>query len=393
MRFFGSFLVLLLILSSPLAAQSVIGASGLGMRLEPLDAVQRALGGVGVTTRTPTVLPGNPAASLDLLAPTITFTAQPQWGTYVVGSENGDFFATRFPVLGFAYPLSTNGVITLTAGSQFDQNWSVVSRGTVDVHGESVGYTDRFLSDGAVTAIQAGWARRLSTVFAVGATVGVYSGGLKRNFFRVFDGETADSVAVENPIETTTVLGRWNHSGLLASLNLLWDPSPFLQLGATMEWGGTLKVNPVRGFQDLGRAVSVPLQFKVSTTAALSSTLALNAGATYSDWSGLGDASVEDAGAGRVVSYGVGVEWEAINFWAGGLPIRLGFRQSKLPFRFLDERVKENTVSLGFSIVMAQALGLPLAALDVAAEAGSRRSGSYDESLRRLTMTLRVGGN
>jgi hypothetical protein len=64
-----------------------------------------------------------------------------------------------------------------------------------------------------------------------------------------------------------------------------------------------------------------------------------------------------------------------------------------LPFRFLDERVKENTVSLGFSIVMVQALGLPLAALDVAAEAGSRRSGSYDESLRRLTMTLRVGGN
>ncbi|MED5564610.1 MAG: hypothetical protein VYB16_08930, partial [Gemmatimonadota bacterium] len=185
----------------------------------------------------------------------------------------------------------------------------------------------------------------------------------------------------------------WNHSGLLASLNLLWDPSPFLQLGATMEWGGTLKVNPVRGFQDLGRVVSVPLQFKVSTTAALSSTLALNAGATYSDWSGLGDASVEDAGAGRVVSYGAGVEWEARNFWAGGLPIRLGFRQSKLPFRFLDERVKENTVSLGFSIVMAQALGLPLAALDVAAEVGSRRSGTYDESLRRLTMTLRVGGN
>ncbi|MEC9241773.1 MAG: hypothetical protein VYA48_03875, partial [Gemmatimonadota bacterium] len=102
MRCFGSFLVLLLIMSSPLAAQSVIGASGLGMRLEPLDAVQRALGGVGVTTRTPTVLPGNPAASLDLLAPTLTFTAQPQWGTYVVGSEKGDFFATRFPVLGFA---------------------------------------------------------------------------------------------------------------------------------------------------------------------------------------------------------------------------------------------------------------------------------------------------
>ena len=392
MRYFG-LLVLPLILPSALAGQSVIGASGLGMRLEPLDAVQRALGGVGVTTRTPTVLPGNPAASLDLLAPTITFTAQPQWGTYVVGSERGDFFATRFPILGFAYPLSTNGVITLTAGSQFDQNWSVVSRGTVDVDGKSVGHTDRFLSDGGVTAIQLGWARRLSRVFAVGATVGVYRGGLKRTFFREFDEETTDSVALENPIETSLVVGRWNHSGPLASVNLFWDPSPFLQVGVIVEWGGTLKVNPARGFEDAGREVSVPLQYKVSATASLNPTLALNAGATYSNWSGLGDASVDDAGAGKVVSYGVGVEWEALNFWAGGLPIRLGFRQSKLPFRFLDERVKENTVSLGFSIVMVQALGLPLAAFDVAAEAGSRKSADYDESLRRLTMTLRVGGN
>ena len=286
MRYSRSLLAIALIFPSSLAGQSVLGSSGLGMRLEALDATQRALGGVGVTTRTAIVIPGNPVASLDILAPTIAFTAQPHWGKYTVGADKGNFRGTRFPVLAFAYPLGTASVFTLTAGSQFDQNWSVVSRGTVDVHGESVGYTDRFLSDGAVTAIQAGWARRLSTVFAVGATVGVYSGGLKRNFFRVFDGETADSVAVENPIETTTVLGRWNHSGLLASLNLLWDPSPFLQLGATMEWGGTLKVNPVRGFQDLGRAVSVPLQFKVSTTASLSSTLALNAGATYSDWSG-----------------------------------------------------------------------------------------------------------
>ena len=158
MRYFRSFLAFVLILPSALAGQSVIGASGLGMRLEPLDAVQRALGGVGVTTRTPTVLPGNPLVSLDILAPTITFTVQPHWGKYKVGSEKGNFFGTRFPVLGFAYPLGTNAVVTLTAGSQFDQNWSVVTRDSVGVGGERVGFSDRFLSDGAVTAIQVGWA-------------------------------------------------------------------------------------------------------------------------------------------------------------------------------------------------------------------------------------------
>ena len=150
MRYLGSLFALALILPSALAGQSLLGSSGLGMRLEPLDAVQRALGGIGVTARAPTVLPGNPAAALDLLAPTITFTVQPQWGRYEVGAEQGTFYSTRFPVLGFAYPLGTDAVLTLTAGSQFDQNWAVESRNSVDVGGESIGLTDSFVSDGLV---------------------------------------------------------------------------------------------------------------------------------------------------------------------------------------------------------------------------------------------------
>lgn len=391
MRYFRSFLALVLILPSALAGQSVIGASGLGMRLEPLDAVQRALGGVGVTTHTPTVLPGNPLVSLDILAPTITFTVQPHWGKYKVGSEKGNFFGTRFPVLGFAYPLGTNAVFTLTAGSQFDQNWSIVSRDSVNVGGESVGFSDTFLSDGAVTALQVGWARRWSTTFALGATVGVYRGGLTRTFLRAFDQQTTDSVAVENPIDEFGVTGRWNHSGLLGTVNLAWDPVSAIQLGATVAWGGTLKVNPLPG-TSVSREVSVPLEFKVSTTALLSPTLALNLGATYSDWSDVGGFDGDDAAAGRVMSYGAGVEWDGLNFWAGGLPLRLGYRQSDLPFRFLGKKVKERTISFGFSLVMAQALGFPLGSLDVAFETGNRNSGDYTESLRRLTMSLRVGG-
>ena len=391
MRRVPSFFLLVLVLPSALAGQSVLGASGLGARLEPLDAIERGLGGMGVTTRTATVLPGNPVASLDLLAPTVTFTAQPHWGNFAVGSESGDFFATRFPVLGFAYPLGTDAVVTLTAGSQFDQNWSAESRDSIDIGGGSVGLTDTFLSDGAVTAIQAGWARRWSGTFALGATLGVYRGGLTRTFRREFDQQTVDSVAVENPIDEFGVTGRWNHSGPLASLNLAWDPGSAIQVGATVAWGGTLKVNPLPG-TSVSREVSVPLEFKVSTTALLNPTLALNLGATYSNWSGLGGFDGDDPGAGRVMSYGAGVEWEGLNFWAGGLPLRLGFRQSDLPFRLLGRKVKERTISFGFSLVMAQALDFPLGSLDVAFETGNRNSGDYTESLRRLTVTLRVGG-
>ena len=381
-----------LVLPSPLACQSILGSSGLGLRLEPLDAVQRALGGVGVTSRTPTVLPGNAVAALDFLAPTITFTVQPHWGTYEVGSDRGDFSATRFPVLGFAYPLGTDAVITLTAGSRFDQNWSVETRDSLTIRGESVGLTDTFLSDGAVAAVQAGWARRWSTTFALGATVGVYRGGLTRSFNRTFDDLTVDSLTVESPIQGFLDGGRWNHSGPLASLNLAWDPSPILQLGATVAWSGKIKINPAKGETVSGREVSAPLEFKVSVAALISPTLAVNAGAATSNWTDLGEPSLDAVSSGRVISYGAGVEWEATNFWAGGLPLRAGFRRSDMPFRFLDKKVRESTVSFGFSVVMAQALGLPLAALDLALELGSRDSGNFSERFRRLTVSARVGG-
>ena len=392
MRPIRSFFLLVLILPSALAGQSVLGASGLGARLEPLDAIERALGGMGVTTRTATVLPGNPVASLDLLAPTVTFTAQPHWGNFEVGSESGDFFATRFPVLGFAYPLGTDAVVTLTAGSQFDQNWSVESRDSIDIGGGSVGLTDTFLSDGAVSVVQAGWARRWSDSFAFGATIGVYRGGLQRSFVREFDEMMADSVALENPIESFGSNGRWNHGGPLATLNMAWDPSAALQVGATLAWGGTLKVNPAEGATSVGREVSVPLELKVSTSAVLTSSLTVNAGGSYSNWTDVVDSGVQDVGAGKVMSYGAGMEWETLSFWAGSLPLRLGFRRSVLPFRFLGRKVRENTISFGFSIVMSQEADFTLGTMDVAFETGNRKSGTYEESLRRLTVTLRVGG-
>lgn len=392
MRYFRSLWALALILPSPLAGQSLLGSSGLGMRLEPLDAVQRALGGIGVTTREATVLPGNAVAALDFLAPTVTFTIQPHWGRYEVDSDQGDFYATRFPVLGFAYPLGTNAVLTMTAGSQFDQNWSIESRNAIDVGGETVGLTDTFLSDGAVTAVQAGWARRWSPSLAFGATVGVYRGGLKRTFTRTFDQQSADSVALDNQIARYIDGGRWAHSGPLASLNVSWDPSPLLQVGVTVAWGGTVKIRPAEGAEGLERDVSVPLELKVSAIAVLNSTFALNAGFSSANWTDLGVPSLDDVAGGRVTSYGAGLEWGGMSFWAGGFPLRLGFRQSDLPFRFLGEKVRERAISFGLTVVLAAASELPLAAVDVAFESGSRNAGAFQETFQRLTVTTRVGG-
>jgi hypothetical protein len=63
-----------------------------------------------------------------------------------------------------------------------------------------------------------------------------------------------------------------------------------------------------------------------------------------------------------------------------------------LPFAFRGHSAVENTISGGFSIVMAQALGIPLATFDAAIEVGSRTAGELNEKFRRFTLTFRVGG-
>ena len=123
--------------------QSLLGSTGLGMRLEPIDATQRALGGVAIAGRTPTIIPGDPTASLDLLASTASVTLQPMWGSYKIGSNQGEFSGTRFPVVGIAFPLGTTGVATLTLNSFFDQNSSASVKDTLQLMGNDIPITDK----------------------------------------------------------------------------------------------------------------------------------------------------------------------------------------------------------------------------------------------------------
>jgi len=373
------------------ASQSILGTAGLGVPVESLDAVQRALGGIGLGSGLASVLPGDPTASLDLLAPTVTFTAQPTWGSYTLESDEGNFRGTRFPILGVAYPLGIRSVLTVTSGSVFDQRWGAVTEGTVDVSGDSVPITDTFNSDGGVSALRVGYARRLSTTFAAGASLGLHTGHVSRSFNRTFSREL-DSLDVVNQITPFGDAGRWTYSGLLASVTASWDPTEVVQLGMSLAWSGTIEGEPVGITRGDGINVSPPLEIRVAATTILSPSLSVTAGFSTANWADLDDPAFEELTVGRVTSYGAGLQWIVGDVWAGELPIRFGFRHTGLPFLFKGESPVENTLSGGFSLVMAQALGIPLAAFDAAVEVGSRTGGELEESFTRLTFTVRVGG-
>ncbi len=371
--------------------QSILSTGGLGVRSEPLDAVQRALGGVGLAAGTASVLPGDPTASLDLLAPTVTFTAQPVWGDYTIGSEEGDFQGTRFPILGFAYPLGIRSVLTVSTGSVFDQRWGAVTDGTIEVAGDSVPFKDTFSSDGGVSTVRVGYARRLSATLAVGGSLGLYRGHVDRSFVRSFAREL-DSLDIVNRISPFAQAGRWTYSGPVASVSASWDPTEVVQLGASLGWSGHITGEPVGITVGGPIKVTPPLEIRLAATTILSPSLSFTAGFATANWSDLGEPVFDELAVGRVTSYGAGLQWRVRDFWAGALPVRVGYRHSPLPFLFRGEPAVEKTFSGGFSVVMAQALGIPLATVDAAVEFGSRTSGELDETFRRLTFTIRVGG-
>ena len=361
--------VLLLLVPGTARGQSLLGSAGLGLPTEAQDTRARALGGITLGTSTPGVIPGEPTAALDLLFPTVVFTMQPSWGEFTLDGDTGDYQGTRFPLVGVAYPVGVRGVITATLASTFDQRWKVTREGTAEIGGEVIPTTDEFESEGGVSRFEVGYGRRVSADLAVGMSVGLHRGQVTRTFVRQFD-----TAAVNNPIAAFINGGRWNYFGPTVSVDARWDPVDVLRLGARVQWGGTLEAEPGDDTEGARRELDLPLEFGAGATLLLSPTLTVNAGVETANWAELGDADFNATANGRTTSFGGGLEWSGLGFWAGALPLRLGYRRAELPFSLDGAGATETTVGGGLGVVMSQAQGLPLVTLDFSWEYGDRES-------------------
>jgi len=177
------------------------------------------------------------------------------------------------------------------------------------------------------------------------------------------------------------------------SVDARWDPADVVRLGARAQWGGTLEAEPGDDTEGARRDVSLPIELGVGATLILSPTLIFNAGVETANWSGLGDAEFDATANGRTNSAGAGLEWSGLNFWAGALPLRLGYRRTELPFSLDGTGATETLLGGGMGVIMSQAQGLPLVTLDFSWEFGDRTSAAIDESFRRFSLTFRVSGN
>jgi len=369
-------------------AQSLTGTTGLGFPLEPIDARARGMGSLGVGLFGPSLLPGDPAVAQALTVPMVTATYQPSWASGSLGSEAVDHRTSRFPLLGIAYPVGgTGGMATLTFSGFMDQNWEVTDSRTLDLAGATVPATDSYRSEGGISALRLGWAQRVRPGLSVAATLGSYIGGVTRVFTRSFD-----STAVGADVQSYRNGGEWQFTGPTASAGVSWDATDLVRVAGSVTWSGELHADATPETEAPDQDFELPLEYRLGASGELSSRLSVNLGLSYADWSATNDDLGDGAASGGTWSYGGGVEWDGPNWTGRDFPLRIGYRQSELPFRFLGSEVSESVWALGVGLQLLQLEELPLARFDLAYERGDRDGGPLSESFDRLTLTLRVAG-
>jgi hypothetical protein len=375
----------LLIAGAPLSGQSIFGSSGIGLPMEALDGRARALGSFGIGLQGPTILPSDPAAAARVLLPTGVIVAQPSWIdlTEDSGGDHRYFQGTRFPLLGLAYP-AFSGTLTVHIASVFDQSFA--GERTVDIvlGGTTVPATDRFVQDGSVSMLAAGYARMLGARTAVGLSLGRYSGRIARSLVRDYGDVTG-----LGPVEPYASSGAWRYSGESITGGISTELLGPVHVAASATWSTRLDAAATGSTEGAGRTYSVPLQLRVGASSALTPGLTLSASAVRADWSVAADEVGGASVVRTVMGVGVGVELSQARLLGREAPLRLGFRRNGLPFSLRGDGA-EQVFSGGLALILNESNGVVLATTDLAIERGRRTGGTITEEFWRGTVSVQL---
>ncbi|NNF26853.1 MAG: hypothetical protein HKN73_06530 [Gemmatimonadetes bacterium] len=387
-RFMGPLALLLTLAgAAPATAQSFIGVQAFGLPIEPLEARSIGAGNLGIGLRGLEMSALDPTAGAWVPAPTVGVSMQPTWGDFTLGTEAGSSNWTRFPLVAIVYPVvSLGGTVTLSLGEALEQRWVAEVESVSELGGVSVPATDRFESEGGSSVARLGWIHRFGTRLAVGAVVGAYVGRLDQSFSR-----TLDSLAVGGNIQPFVDGGAWRYSGKTLTLGASADPSDLLHVAGAVEWSTDLEATPQEGTSGEGRSFGVPMKLSAGATGTLTPRLHLNASVRMQDWSGA-DGLANGEASDQSLSYGVGLEWRALQRETRSVPLRFGYRSVGLPYKMDGTDMTESAITMGLGLNFLETDGLRFGWLDVAMERGSRTGASLDETFWRATFSLGISG-
>ncbi len=385
---------------APLAAQSLLATSGLGVPVPPLDARARALGGVPTGLFGFDLSLGNPADAADVLYRGGMASVQPFSRSDELNGEKASTSGARFPLVRVLYP-SNRFVFSLGYGGFLDQSWGVSATTTSHFGGDTATVNDITRSAGGISQLRFGVSYLLNTHVAVGGAVGLYTGNVTREVTRSFpDSTSSDFLGFSSRTQ-------WGFHGPLASAGIRADLGPIVRVAGAVTWSGKLSADSSSGAAQ-GRSYTLPLQAEAGASALLAPSLALSVGGTWANWSKttFGAAAtctdpLANCGAAFLArdtkSFGVGLEYGGTRAGIRTFPFRAGYHYAQLPFYAPgDVLPTEKSASLGMGMRIGGSENSPAAQLDGAIERGSRSGGGSSSALSekfwRLTFSLAVFG-
>lgn len=367
------------------SAQSFLGFRALGVPVEAVGGRATSLGNLGIGLPLVAVSPTDPAAAARLAAPTITASMQPSWGDFAMGDQSGTSRTTGFPFIAIGYPVgATGGVATVSVAGHMQQRWAGERTEDIRLGGLDVPINDRFETDGGTSVARFGFAQPFGERIALGVSVGTYVGRLNQSFDR-----TLDSLIVGTDVQPYSEEYLWDYGGYTLAAGIALDPHDLVHIAGAIEWSTDLKESPRGETVGAVNSYGIPLRLSAGATGQLTQRLLINTSFVYQDWSGAGGFA-SGVLSGNKMSYGVGIEWRAIQQESRSVPFRVGYRSGAPPFRFDAQDPSESVWTAGIGLNLVELDGLPLGWVDLAVERGSRTSLPLDENFWRGTISIGI---
>ncbi|CAN5255715.1 hypothetical protein BH23GEM4_BH23GEM4_04450 [soil metagenome] len=386
-------LVTLSALNSPLAAQSLLAGSGLGLPGEALDARAAALGGVGLGLAGTSFSLVNPAFSARLPAPAIVATFQPERTRSDFAGSESDFSTSRFPLITVAAPLAGRWGASIGYGAFLDQNFAFQRSDSLELAGERFLVRDTVRTSGGVARFRLAGSYAAGERFSVGAGIDLFTGSRVVNSVRFFT--PLDSLGVATPLLPDAGRTEWEYDGVGVNAGVEWSPRNGVILAAAGSGGGTLDATPVGDTLAQAASYSLPRALHAGGSARLTSAATVALAGRWKGWS-RADEDLRDSGGARD-EWGVsgGVEYDPPSSGTRSFPLRVGARYTALPFRrgaasgdfdFPAERA----ITAGAGARFARGA----ASIDLAGERGWRgdAGAGVDESFWRASLSLTLFG-
>jgi hypothetical protein len=362
----------LLVLGSPLAAQGTLSTQGFGYHPGQISSRARATGGaLGEFDPTSAL---NPAALAWWERSGVVLEYAPEFRRVTTSGARETATIARFPLSGAAIAIGGRTIIGLTLSTFLDRTWQTAQRGTHQFADDLIPYEVEFRSSGAINDIRLGGAWTAASTLRVGIGAHVFAGSNRLNIFTRFT-DTLGRVADFGQ------QSRISYSGAAASAGIDWRPVRSIGVAASGRLGGTLRA--VRNDTTLASAdIPIRLGAAIAYTGLRGAVIA--ASGEWQDWSKLDRLGSEQLTTFDGWDYGLGAEVRGPRWFGGDVPFRVGVRRRTLPFGAAGAEVEETSVSAGWGFTIAS--GRAVADFGLA-----RASRTADAGASERATTLSIG--